>query len=48
MIDDIGLFSVALTEKDMKPLMDEEFPSLLSGDPASKLTTSWGILRLTY
>ena len=27
MIDDIGLFSSTLTEKDMKPLMDEGFPS---------------------
>lgn len=27
MIDAIGLFSGTLTEKDMKPLMDEGFPS---------------------
>ena len=47
-IDDIGLFSVALTEKDMKPLMDEGFPVLLSVDPASKLTTSWGHIKTYY
>lgn len=44
-IDDIGLFSVALTEADMKPLMDEGLPTLLSVDPALKLTASWGRIK---
>ncbi len=46
-IDDIGLFNIALSEDDLKTIMNDRLSPMLSVDPASKLTTTWGRIK-TY
>jgi len=47
-VDDIGLFSVALGEGDLKTIMEkglDDTLGLTAVEPASKLTTTWGQLK---
>jgi hypothetical protein len=48
-VDDIGLFSVALGEDDLKTIMEKGLDATLgltAVEPSSKLTTTWGQIRL--
>ncbi len=47
-MDDIGIFNVALSEKDLNTIMNEGLNRQLSVDPASKLTTTWGRMKVDY
>ncbi len=48
-IDDIGLFNVALSEADLKTVMDAGLGSVATAvDPASKLATTWGRMKVDY
>ena len=44
-IDDVGLFNVALTADDIKTVMNEGLEVSLSVSPLSKLAITWGELR---
>ena len=45
-IDDVGFFNVALTEDDIKIIMNDGLKSLVTAvDPLSKLTTTWGSIK---
>ena len=45
MLYDVAIFSVALSEDDIKDLMDNGIAGLLPVEPADKLTTTWGSIK---
>ena len=45
MLYDVAIFSVALSEADIKELMDEGISGLLPVEPADKLSTTWGDIK---
>ncbi len=45
-VDDIGLFSVALGEDDLETIMNDGLNPLLSVEPGSKLTTTWAHIKV--
>ena len=44
-IDDVGLFNVALTQDEIIDIMENGLEATLAVAPAGKLTTTWGSLR---
>lgn len=44
-IDDVGLFNVALTENEMKDIMDNGLEEAAAVDAVGKLTTTWGKIK---
>ena len=44
-IDDVGLFDVALEEDDIKTLMDAGLEEAASVDAVDKLATTWGDMK---
>ena len=46
-IDDVGLFSVALSEDDLETIMNDGLSPMLSVEPGLKLATTWGRIK-TY
>ena len=46
--DEVAFFSVALTEADIKTLMNKGLKSALSVYPAGKLTTTWGNIKSAH
>ena len=44
-IDDFGVFNVALTEDDIKTIMTEGLKSVAAVFPAGKLTTTWAKIK---
>lgn len=48
-IDEVAIFNVALSQSDIKTLMDKGLgTSLTDVEPAGKMTTTWGNLKSTY
>ncbi len=45
MLYDVAIFDVALSEADIKELMDDGIGTLLPVEPADKLTTTWGSIK---
>jgi hypothetical protein len=46
MFDEMLLFDVALEEEDIQMLMDNGLEVTLAVEPAGKLTTNWGEIKL--
>lgn len=46
-IDEVGLFNVALTEDEIKNIMTEGLKEVASIESESKLSTTWGNLKVT-
>ena len=44
-IDEVGLFNVALEEEDIKFLMDNGLETAAAVEPVNKLTTTWGRIK---
>ncbi len=44
-IDDVALFNIALSEADMKTIMDNGVEEAAAVEPVDKLTTTWGKLK---
>ena len=47
-IDEVGLFSEALSETEINDLMANGLQSVLAVEPANKLAASWGCIKLNY
>ena len=45
-IDEVGLFSEALSETEINDLMTNGLQSVLAVEPANKLATAWGCIKL--
>jgi len=46
LIDDVGLFNIALSETDIPDLMDNGLSSITAAvSPSGKLTTTWAALK---
>ena len=45
-IDDVGLFNVALTEYDIKSVMTKGLRSVAAVSHAGKLATAWGVIKV--
>ena len=46
--DEVAIFSVALTEKQIRLIMNNGLASTLSIEPKNKLATNWGLVKETY
>ena len=44
-IDEVGIFNVALTEKDIKDIMNKGLEGMTAVSQSGKLTTTWGDLK---
>lgn len=45
MLDEIALFSRALTEEEVKSIMDDGFEGFLAVEPSEKLAATWGEIK---
>ena len=45
MLYEVAIFNVALSEADMKELMDKGLAGLLPVEPTGKLATTWGTIK---
>ena len=45
LIDEVGIFNVALTEADIQAIMNDGLSSMLAVSPKDKLTTTWADLK---
>ena len=46
--DEVAIFSVALTEKQIRLIMNNGLASTLSIEPKNKIATNWGLVKETY
>ena len=44
-IDEVGIFAKALSEDELKEVMEESLTVLASVEPSGKLATAWGALK---
>jgi hypothetical protein len=45
LIDEVGIFNVALTEDDIKDIMNKGLEGVTAVSPSGKLTTTWGDIK---
>ena len=45
LLDEVAIFSVALTEDDIKSIMEKGLESAFAVSPAGKLATTWGLIK---
>ena len=45
LIDEVGIFNVALTEADIQAIMNDGLSSMLAVSPKDKLTTTWADIK---
>lgn len=45
LFDEVAIFNVDLTEKQIKAIMDNGLQAVLGMEPQEKLATSWGMLK---
>ncbi|MCD6507140.1 hypothetical protein J7M22_11015 [Candidatus Poribacteria bacterium] len=46
-LDEIGLFNVALSEDDIKEIMEKGLAQIAAVTPTGKLATTWGKMKLS-
>lgn len=44
-IDEVGVFNVALSKDDIKDIMNNGFSYIMKVSPIDKLTTTWAIIK---
>jgi hypothetical protein len=45
LIDEVGIFNVALTEDDIKDIMNKGLEGVTAVSPSGKLTTTWADMK---
>ena len=46
--DEVAIFSIALTKKQIELVMNNGLASVLAIDHKDKLSTNWGLIKSTY